>query len=450
MMIFQKAIPRRTFLRGAGAAVALPLLDSMVPAFAAGQGTAAKPVQRLAFVYCPNGMIMEQFTPKAEGAGYELTPILEPLAPFRDRFSVLSGLNCNAAYGLPGDAEGDAAPHERIGGTFLTGVHPTRYGHVATSVDQIVAQELGKHTQLASLEMGLHVSDVVGQCEKGWPCGYLNTLSWRTPTTPLPSENQPRAIFERLFGDSDSTDPAERLARIQKNRSLLDSVIEAAAQLQRGLGASDRAKLSEYLDATRDVERRIRKAEEQSSRDLPRLDRPVGIPAAFDEHAKLMFDLQVLAFQSDLTRMVTFMMGREQSDRTFRECGVPDPHHGLTHHQNDPVKIAKVIKINIFHSQMFAYLLERLQSTSDGDGSLLDHSMIVYGGGISNGNGHDFRNIPILLAGGERGQVKGGRHIGYPQDTPMTNLYLALMDKLGIAVENFGDSTGELNLLSVA
>ena len=451
MTIFKKAIPRRTLLRGAGATLALPLLDSMVPAsFAAGKGAAAQPARRLAFAYCPNGMIMEKFTPAAEGASYELTPTLEPLAPFRDRFLVLSGLCDNITYGQPGDADADAAPHERVGGSFLTGVHPTRQGHVATSVDQIVAHELGKHTQLASLEMGLHNSDVVGQCEKGWSCAYLHTLSWSTPTTPLPSENHPRAIFERLFGDSDSTDPAERLVRIQKNRSLLDSVIEAAAQLQRRLGASDRAKVSEYLDAIRDVERRIHMAEEQSSRELPLVERPSGIPAAFDEHAKLMFDLQVLAFQCDLTRMVTFMMGREQSDRTFRECGVPDAHHGLTHHQNDPVKIAKVAKINILHSQMFAYLLEKLQSTPDGDGSLLDHSMIVYGSGISNGNGHDFRNLPILLAGGGAGQIKGGRHIRYPKDTPLTNLYLTLLDKLGLPMENFGDSTGELKLLSVA
>jgi hypothetical protein len=291
---------------------------------------------------------------------------------------------------------------------------------------------------------------VVGQCEKGWNCGYLHTLSWRTPTTPLPNENNPRVIFERLFGDSDTLDPAERLARTQKDRSLLDSVIEAAAQLQRGLGASDRAKVSEYLDAIRDVERRIRMAEEQSSRELPSLDRPAGVPAAFDEHAKLMFDLQVLAFQSDLTRMITFMMGREQSDRTFRECGVPDAHHGVTHHQNDPVKIARVTKINVFHSQVFAYLLGKLESTPDGNGSLLDHSLIVYGSGISDGNRHDYRNLPILLAGGGAGRIKGGRHVRYPEGTPMTNLYLTLLDKLGIAVERFGDSTGQLNLLPIA
>ena len=446
MIITKKVIPRRAFLQGVGATLALPLLDAMVPAFA--QSGPAKPVSRLSFVYTPNGMIMDGWTPKTEGAGFALTPILQPLAAFRDKFLVLSGLCNNVADPLPG--EGQTAPHERAGATYLTGVHPKREGYVGVSVDQIAAQEFGRQTQLASLELGLHNTDVVGQCEKGWSCAYLNTLSWRTPTTPLPTTGQPRAVFERLFGDSNSTNPAERRARIQKDRSLLDSVTEAAARLLAGLGPRDRAKLTEYLEAVRDIERRIQMAEEQSARELPSLDRPAGVPAAFDEHAKLMFDLQVLAFQTDMTRVITFMMEREQSNRTFREISIPDTHHGLSHHQQDPVKIAKVTQINIFYAKTFSYFLERLQATPDGDGSLLDHVMIVYGGGISDGQEHLVQNLPVLLVGGGAGQLKGGRHIRYAKDTPMANLYLTLLDKLRIAVENFGDATGKVNLLSVA
>ena len=446
MIITRKAIPRRAFLQGVGATLALPLLDSMVPAFAQGRA-AAKPVRRVSFMYTPNGMIMDAFTPQTEGAGFALTPILEPLAPFRDQFLVLSGLNNNTADPLPG--EGQTAPHERAGATYLTGVHPKREGHVGVSIDQIAAQELGKETQLASLELGLHNTDVVGQCEKGWSCAYLNTISWRTPTTPLPTTGNPRAVFERLFGDANSTNAADRLARVRKDRSLLDSVTESAARLSAGLGPGDRAKLTEYLEAVRDVERRIQKAEEQSARELPSLDRPSGVPALFEDHAKLMFDLQVLAFQTDLTRVITFMLEREQSNRTFREIGIPDTHHGLSHHQQDPVKIAKVTQINILYAKTFAYLLEKLRSTPDGDGSLLDHVMIVYGGGISDGQEHLVQNLTVLLAGGGAGQLKGGRHLRFPKDTPLTNLYLTMLDKLGIAVEHFGDSTGKVDLLSV-
>ena len=446
MIVTRKAIPRRAFLQGVGATLALPLLDSMVPAFAQ-SASAAKPVRRLAFAYTPNGQIMEAFTPATEGSGFELTPILEPFAPFRDQLLVLSGLNNNTADPLPG--EGQTAPHERASGTFLTGVHPKREGEVGVSVDQIAAQELGKHTQLASLELGLHDTDVVGQCEKGWSCAYLNTLSWRAPTTPLPTTGDPRAVFERLFGDANSTDPAERLARARMQRSLLDSVTESAARLSAGLGPGDRAKLTEYLEAVRDIERRIQMAEQQSSRELPALDRPSSAPADFGEHARLMFDLEVLAFQTDMTRVVTFMMEREQSNRTFREIGVPDTHHGISHHQRDPVKIEKVTRINVYYAEAFAYFLEKLRSTPDGDGSLLDHVMIVYGGGISDGQEHLVQNLPVLLLGGGAG-VRGGRHLRFPKDTPLTNLYLTLLDKIGIAVENFGDSTGKANLLSVA
>ncbi|MCZ6489705.1 MAG: DUF1552 domain-containing protein [Acidobacteria bacterium] len=448
MMIFKKAIPRRTFLRGAGATLALPLLDGMVPAFATKLDTAAQSPVRLSIVYSPNGMNMAKWTPAAEGAAFELSPTLEPLAPFRDQLLVLTGLNNNAGDALPG--EGENAPHERAGAVFLTGVHPKREGHVAISVDQIAAKELGKHTQVASLELGLHSNEVVGACEKGWSCAYMNTLSWRTPTMPLPVEYRPRAVFERLFGDSNSTDPAVRLTRIRKDRSLLDSVTQAVARLMGAVGPSDRTRLAQYLDAMRDIERRIQMAEVQSSRELPVLDRPVGIPATFEEHAKLMFDLQVLAYQTDLTRVGTFMMGRGQSNRTYREIGVPDAHHPLSHHQSDPVKLEKLYKINLYHSRLFAYFLEKLQSTPDGDGSLLDHVMIVYGSAMSDGNAHWLQNLPILLLGGGAGQIQWGRHLRYPKDTPMTNLFLTLLDKLGTPVENFGDSTGKLDLSSVA
>lgn len=448
MMIFKKAIPRRTFVRGIGATLALPLLDGMVPAFATKLDTAASPPPRLSFVYTPNGMNMAKWTPAEEGAGYRLSPTMEPLAAFRDQILALTGLNNNSGNALPG--EGESAPHERAGAVFLTGVHPKREGSVGISVDQIVAKELGKQTQLASLELGLHSNDVVGQCEKGWSCAYLNTISWRSPTTPLPVEYQPRAVFERLFGDSNSNDPAVRRARIRKDRSLLDSVTQAAARLLTGLGPGDRAKLTDYLDAVRDVERRIQMAEEQSARELPVLDRPAGVPPTFAEHAKLMFDLQVLAYQTDMTRVITFMMGREQSNRSFREIGVPDVHHAVSHHRSDPLNLEKVFQIDLYHSKMFSYFLEKLRSTPDGDGSLLDHLLIVYGSSMSDGNDHLLQNLPILLVGGGRGQLRGGRHFRYPETTPISNLFLTLLDKLGIAVEKFGDSTGKLELLPVA
>ncbi len=447
MIITKKTIPRRTILRGMGTVLALPLLDAMAPALAAMPGTAAKRATRLSFVYAPNGMIMSEWTPKVTGAAFDLPPTLQPLAAFRDRMLVLSGLNHNAADPLPG--EGESAPHERAGATFLTGVHPKREGHVGISVDQIAARELGKHTQLASLEMGLHNTDVSGQCEKDWSCAYLNTLSWSTATTPLPSEGQPRAIFERLFGDSNSTDPAVRLARIQEDRSLLDSVTQATARLMRRLGPGDRAHLSQYLDAIRDIERRIQIAEQQTSNGLPTLERPAGIPATFEEYARLMFDLQVLAFQTDMTRVSTFMMGREQSNRAFPEIGIPDSHHPLSHHRHDPDKIAKVIQINIYHSKLFAYYLEKMRSTPDGDGSLLDHSLIVYASALSDGNEHLVQNLPVLLFGDGGGRIKQGRHLRFPEDTPMSNLYLTLLDHFGIGLENFGDSTGKLEPLSL-
>ena len=447
MMIFKKAIARRAFLRGIGATLALPLLDGMVPAFAGALDQAAKPVRRLGFVYVPNGIIMDKWTPATEGAAFELTPILEPLAAFRENILVLSGLDHKTALALAGEGAGD---HARASATFLSGVHPKKTEgagiQAGITVDQFAAQKLGKETQLMSLELALDSTEVVGSCDGGYSCAYTNTLSWRTATTPLPMSNKPRAVFERLFGDSDSTNPKERLARIQRDRSILDFVTQDVTRLVKELGAEDRSKLTEYLEAIRDVERRIQMAEEQSSRELPTLQRPIGVPAKFTEHAKIMADLQVLAWQTDMTRVTTYMMGQESNTRVYDELGFSDSYHPLTHHQRDANKIAKVIQIDILHTQMFAYLLEKLRSTADGEGSLLDHSIIVYGCGISDGNLHTHDNLPILVAGGGAGQLKGGRHLRYANDPPATNLYVTLLDKLGIPVESFGDSTGKLEI----
>ena len=438
MIITKKAIPRRAVLRGLSATVALPFLDGMLPAFA----SQSAPIARLSVVFAPNGVNVSAWTPATEGAGFHLSPTLEPLTPFRDRVLVLSGLD--NSIGDPRPGEGETAPHERAGGVFLTSVHPQREGRVGISVDQIAARELGRHTQLASLELGLHSNDIVGQCEKSWSCAYIHTLSWRTPTTPLPVEYRPRAVFERLFGDSDSTDAAVRRARLQKDRSILDSIAEATSRLMRTLGPSDRAKLGEYLEGMRDVERRIQRAEEQSSRELPAVDRPAGIPASFEEHASLMFDLQILAFQSDLTRVITFMLGPEQSNRTYPEIGVPEVHHGLSHHQGDPGKLAKLAQIDAYHTKIFRYYLERLQATGDGDGSLLDHVTILFGRSMSDSNEHLLQNLPILLAGGGNGRLKGGRHLRYSKGTPVANLYLTLLEDVGVPLNSFGDSTGRL------
>ncbi len=456
MIITKKSIPRRTVLRGLGATIALPLLDGMVPAFAALRNTVAKPTSRLGVIYVPHGAAMnngagiDNWTPAAEGAAFELTPILEPLAPFRDRLLVLTGLDHKPGAQLPGEPAGG---HGRIGGSFLTGVHakPTEGAdfEAGTSIDQIAATELGQQTQLASLEISLAPTGLAGACDAGFSCAYTSTLCWRTPTTPLPMENSPRAVFERLFGDHDSTDPAARLARIEKDRSILDAVIQKVARLQRGLGSRDRAKLTEYLEAVRDVERRIQKAEAQSARELPVVEAPSGsIPATFEEYAKVMFDLQVLAYQSDLTRVITFMIAPELSGRTYPEIGVPDQHHAVSHHQDNPEKLAKLTKINTYHAKLFGYLLEKLQATPDGDGSLLDHVMILYGSGMSNPNVHDIHKLPILLVGGGAGQIKGGRHLRYPDETPLTNLYLTVLNKVGVPVERVGDSTGQLQHLS--
>jgi hypothetical protein len=442
MIITRKAIPRRTVLRGLGATLALPLLDGMIPALTAQARTAAAPINRFGVMYVVNGMIMESWTPVAEGAAYELTPTLSALAPHRDRFSVLSGLACVPSPGRPGGA------HAKASTRFLTDVSPPTsetWLDAGVSVDQLLAREAGRHTQLASLELAIESGETAGACDVGFACAYTNTISWRSANTPLPTENNPRVVFERLFGDSGSTDPRARRARIEQDRSVLDSVIQEAGALKGSLGPRDSAKLVEYLDAIRDVERRIQRAEEQSGRELPVVDHPAGVPDSFDEHVRLMCDLQVLAYQADLTRVVTFMLGREFSGVTFPQIGVTDAHHPITHHQQEPEKIVKVAKINAYQVTKFAYLLDRLQATPDGDGTLLDHITLVYGTGMGDCNAHDPRSIPLLLAGGGAGHLKGGRHIRYPKETPLANLHLTLLDKFGVKLDRIGDSTGRLD-----
>jgi hypothetical protein len=441
-MITRKAIPRRMVLRGLGATLALPLLDGMVPALTALQKTAARPVNRFGVMYVVNGMIMNQWTPAAEGAGYELTPTLASLAPFRDQFLVLSNLACVPTPGRPGGA------HAKASTRFLTDVSPPTsetFLDAGISMDQIAARELGQHTQLASLELAIESAETAGACDVGFACAYTNTISWRSANTPLPTQNNPRVVFERMFGDTGSTDPKARRRRLEQDKSVIDSVTQEVSHLQGTLGQADRAKLTEYLEAVRDVERRIQKAEAQSGLELPVVDHPAGIPANYDDHVKLMCDLQVLAYQSDLTRVVTLMLGREFSGVTYPQIGVPDAHHPITHHQQEAEKIAKVAKINAYHVTQLAYLLDKLRSTPDGDGSLLDHVMLVYGTGMGECNAHDPRNIPVLLAGGGCGQLKGGRHIKYAKETPLANLHLNLLDKLGVHLDRMGDSTGRLD-----
>jgi Protein of unknown function (DUF1552) len=448
-ILTKKYLPRRTFLRGLGASLALPLLDGMVPAYAQGRPTAATPVKRFGAVYVPNGVEMRMWTPKAEGHDFGFSPILEPLEPFRDQTFVLSGLADKVAVPAPGEGIGD---HARAASTWLTGVRVRKTEgpdiRAGVSLDQLAAQHLGAETQLASLELALDSVEVLGACDAGYSCAYANTIAWRTATTPLPMENNPRAVFERMFGASDSTDPATRQARLAQNRSILDFVADEVQALNRALGAGDRGKLTEYLEAVRDVERRIQTAEGQTTRELPVVEQPLGIPDTFDAHARLMYDLLALAYQCDLTRVGTFMIGKEVSGRSYPEIGVPDGHHACSHHQNDPVKLEKLAKINRYHMQHFAYFLEKLRQTPDGEGSLLDHSMFIYGSGISDGNIHFHLDLPMVVVGGGAGTLKGGRHVRYGNDMPLANLYVSVLDKLGAPMDQFGDSTGKLDYLT--
>ena len=434
MIITKKALPRRTFLRGAGASLALPLLDAMVPSMTALAATPAKPVRRLGYVYIPMGSNIAEWTPKGEGRLGELSPILRSLAPVVDQLTVVSNLELRNAY--PGT-------HATSNAAFLSAAtskwtESSDY-FLATTADQIAAQKIGRETRLPSLELAMDLLTTVGQCDNGYACVYQNNLSWSSPTTPLPAEAHPRVAFERLFGEGGSS--AERRAELRKNSSLLDWVGEDIARLQKKLGASDRNKVSEYLDTVREVERRIQKAEsETADSKLPDLDRPIGVPAAYGDHAKLMFDLQVLALQGDVTRVITFQLARETSTRTYPEIGVSDAHHPTTHHRNDPVKMAKLAKINAYHVSLFSYFLQKLKATPDGNGTLLDHSVYMYGSGMGNPDVHDHVNLPILVAGGGAGSIKGGRHIRYAEPTPLANLHLTLLEKVGVRMDSFADS----------
>jgi hypothetical protein len=440
VIVTRKALSRRAILRGVTASVALPFLDAMVPAFAARR--APQSPMRLGFVYVPNGVIMEHWTPSAIGAGFDFTPILEPLVPLSNKILVLSGLAQENGRAL-GDGAGD---HGRAGATFLTGVHPRKTEgtdlRAGISADQVAARVLGGSTRLGSLEIGLERGALAGGCDSGYSCAYTNTICWRDPVTPLPFEIDPRAIFERLFGDASVANSTSRRARLREDRSLLDFIQADLARMRANLGASDRVKVSQYLDAVRDVERRLQSYEKHNSR-LPIPALPGGIPPSFEEHARLMIDLQVLAFQADLTRVATLMISREGSQRVYPSIGVSEGHHALTHHQGDPGKIEMVSRINRLHVETFAALLEKLKSTPDGHGTLLDHSVLLYGSSLSDGNGHTHDDLPIVVAGAVG---HGGRHVRYPKKTPMTNLLLTLLDKVGVPADNLGDSTGALSL----
>ncbi len=435
-------LPRRTFLKGVGASLSLPLLDAMIPAATAATKTAALPVKRLGYVFMPMGCDQSRWTPTGtDGTLSELSPILQSLGSVRDHVTAFTNLELRNAY--PGS-------HATSNSSFLSAAKAKHTEsndyYLGTTADQLAAQQIGRDTQLPSLELAMDLLQTTGQCDNGYACVYQNNLSWSSPTTPLPYEAHPRVVFERLFGEGGTI--AERRAALRKRASLLDWITEDIASLKRKLGPADQAKVNEYLDTVREVERRIQKAEaDTTTSSLPvDLERPLGVPASYTEHAKLMFDLQVLAMQGDITRVTTFQLARETSNRTYAaETGVADPHHPLSHHGNDPEKIARMAKINAFHVSLFAYFLERLKATPEGNGTLLDHSLLLYGSGIGNPNIHDHTNLPVLVAGGAAGGMKGNRHIRYKDPTPLANLHLTLLDKVGVKIDSFADSTGKIN-----
>jgi hypothetical protein len=441
MFISRKSLPRRNFLRGMGATVALPLLDAMVPALSA---KPLKPTPRLGFIYIANGVIQNQWIPTATGRNFELPAILKPLEPVRGHVNILSGLSHLQADTF-GDGTGD---HPRSSAVWLTGVHaydrsrPDIEVHLATSADQIAAGVIGKDTQAPSVEMNLDIPAATG-CDTG-DCFYNNTISWHNPTTPNPAEIHPRLVFEKLFGDGGS--PAQRMARLKRNGSILDSVMQEVGSLDKTLGPGDRTKLNEYLQSVREIEQRIQSVEARGIHSIELPERPTDIPANFEEHIKLMFDLQLLGFQADVTRVFTMMVCRELSARTYPQIGVPDQHHPTSHHRNDPELIARKAKIDTYHVHLLAYFLQKLQSTQDGDGTLLDQSMILYGGGMGDGNLHRHSNLPCLMAGKLGGQFETGRHLAYKLDTPMSNLLLTILKKSGVQIDKIGDSTAPLEV----
>ena len=430
-----KSLSRRAVLRGMGATIALPFLDAMVPCARA----ASRPAHRFLAFYVPNGMAMEYWTPKGEGSNFELSRILEPMAPYRDQMLVLSGLHSSWNY-----------IHAGASGSFLTGTPRGGKSEIEiiadVSIDQLLASHFSSNTQVGSLELSMDSPANAGACTGILSCAYTHTISWRSATQPLPMEYNPRAVFERLFGDTGKTDWTAREARMRQHKSILDSVTEKLAALKRDLGPQDQVKVNEYTDAVRDVERRIQRAEEQSSVELPNLEQPQGVPPVFEDHLTLMLDLQLLAFQSDLTRVISFMIGKEQSARPYPQIGVPEAHHPLSHHDNVPELIAHMSKINRYHVELFSHYLGKLRATTDGDGSLLDHMTILYGAGISNSQAHSGSNLPLMLVGGGAGTLKGGRHVKYKDSPSNANLLLTLMDKLGVPVEKVGGSTGKLNI----
>jgi hypothetical protein len=434
-----KPLPRRTMLRGLGATVALPLLEAMLPPFARRAHAAVRPAQRFLAFYVPNGMAMEYWAPKGDGAEFELSPILEPLAPFRNQMLVLSGIKANWNY-----------IHAGASGSFLTGATHGGRNEVEiiadVSMDQILARHFAAETQVASLELSMDAPANAGACTGNLSCVYTHTLSWRSPTQPLPMEWNPRAVFEKLFGDCGTTERKAREARVRQQKSILDSVSEKLADLKRELGPGDRVKVDQYTEAIRDVERRIQKTEEQRDLTFPSMEQPQGAPPVFEDHLALMLDLQLLAFQSDLTRVITFMIGKEQSARPYPQIGVPEAHHPLSHHNNVPELIAQMSKINRYHVKLFSQYLAKLRAAQDGDGSLLDHMTILYGSGISNSTKHSGDNLPLLVVGGGAGHLKGGRHLACAGQPTMANLLVTLMDKLGVPVERLGGSTGKLPL----
>jgi hypothetical protein len=442
MIVTGKALPRRTVLKGLGVTLALPMLDAMVPAVSALAQTAAAPIRRLGYVYIPMGMNAVAWTPATEGRISELSPSLAPLMPYLDHLTVMTNLEIRNAYTTGNHASANCA--------FLSCARAKRTEgtdyELGITADQLAAGQIGRQTPVPSLELGTDLIAQVGNCDNGYACAYQNNLSWSSPTTPLPAEADPRVIFERLFGDGGT--PSERRAELRRNSSILDWMRSDLARLQRELGAGDQTRVTQYLDSVREVERRIQTAERQAETTIdPEASRPASVPAEWEDHVKLMFDLQVLALQSDLTRVITFQLAREASTRTYPLIGVPEPHHPVSHHTNDPEKLAKLAKINAYHALLFSYFVDRLRSTPDGQGTLLDHSLVLYGSGMGNPDIHDHSNLPIVVAGGGGGTVKGGRHIRYAQPTPLANLHMTLLDKVGVRVDRFADSTGMLNEL---
>lgn len=444
-IITGKPLSRRTVLRGLGAALALPFLDAMAPTRFSlhAQPSANRRIHRFQTFYVPNGMAMPFWTPRGEGRNFELSPILEPLAAYRDQMLLLSGISANWVQ-----------IHAGASGSFLTGV--SRGGRTEVeivadvSMDQLLAREFGKETQLASLELSMDAPANAGACSSNLSCVYTHTLSWRGPTQPLPMEYNPRAVFERLFGDSGSTDPAVRETRLLQHKSILDSVTGKLGQLKRDIGPEDQLKVDEFTEAVRDVERRIQKAEEQSDLELPLFDQPQGAPPVFEDHLELMLDLQILALRTDLTRVITFMVGKEQSARPYPQIGVPEAHHPLSHHNDQPQLVEHMAKINRYHAELFGKYLAKLRSTPDGDGSLLDNMTILYGSGISNSTRHSGDDLPLMVVGGGAGRLNGGRHLKYDDNPSMANLLVTLMDKLDVPVERIGASTGSLPIDTLA